>query len=55
MADYKEAFVGIDVANLKNAVAIADVGREREVRFFGEVRCSGDEHAPDHSADCRLI
>ena len=40
MADYREAFVGIDVAKLKNALAIADVGREGEVRFFGEVDAS---------------
>lgn len=41
MADYKEAFVGIDVAKLRNAIAIADGGREGEVRFFGEVDASG--------------
>ena len=40
MSDYTEAFVGIDVAKLKNALAIADVGREGEVRFFGEVDAS---------------
>ncbi|MGY3698729.1 hypothetical protein ACVIGA_008871 [Bradyrhizobium sp. USDA 3240] len=40
MADYREAFVGIDVAKLRNAVAIADAGREGEVRFFGEVDAS---------------
>ena len=28
MADYREAFVGIDVAKLRNAIAIADAGRE---------------------------
>jgi transposase len=37
VADYREAFVGIDVAKLRNAIAIADSGREGEVRFFGEV------------------
>lgn len=39
MADYRdrEAFVGIDVAKQRNAVAIANAGREGEVRFFGEV------------------
>jgi transposase len=37
MADYKEAFIGIDVAKLRSAIAIADAGREGEVRFFGEV------------------
>ena len=40
MADYREAFVGIDVAKLRNAIAIADAGREGEVRFLGEVDAS---------------
>lgn len=40
MSDCREAFVGIDVAKLKNAVAIAEAGREGEVRFFGEVDSS---------------
>lgn len=40
MADYSEAFVGIDVAKSRNAIAIADAGREGEVRFFGEVDAS---------------
>lgn len=40
VADYREAFVGIDVAKLRNALAIADAGREGEVRFFGEVDAS---------------
>jgi transposase len=38
--DHREAFVGIDVARLKNATAIAEAGREGEVRFFGEVDAS---------------
>jgi len=41
VADHREAFVGIDVAKLRNAIAIADAGREGEVRFFGEVDASG--------------
>jgi transposase len=40
MPDYREAFVGIDVAKLRNAIAIANSGREGEVRFFGEVDAS---------------
>ncbi|MCA0029139.1 MULTISPECIES: IS110 family transposase [unclassified Mesorhizobium] len=40
VADYREAFVGIDVAKLRNAIAIAEAGREGEVRFFGEVDAS---------------
>ncbi|RWC23248.1 MAG: IS110 family transposase, partial [Mesorhizobium sp.] len=42
MADYREAFVGIDVAKLRNAIAVADAGREVEVRFFGEVDVSDE-------------
>lgn len=42
MADYRKAFVGIDVAKLRNAIAIADAGREGEVRFFGEVDASDE-------------
>src|SRR6266702_4362540 len=37
MADYSEAFVGLDTSKLRNAVAIADSGRGGEVRFFGEI------------------
>ena len=32
----KEVFVGIDVAKLRNAVAIADAGRSGEIRYLGE-------------------
>ncbi len=42
VADYWEAFVGIDVAKLRNAIAIAEAGREGEVRFFGEVDASDE-------------
>ena len=42
MAEDKEAFIGIDVAKLRNAVAIADAGRDGEVRFYGEVDASPD-------------
>jgi transposase len=40
MAVIKEAYVGIDVAKLSNAVAIADAGREGEIRYVGEVDAS---------------
>ena len=40
MADYREVFVGIDVAKLKNAIAVAEAGRDGEVRFWGEVDAS---------------
>ncbi len=42
MAETREAFVGIDVAKRRNAVAVADAGRDGEVRFFGEVDASSD-------------
>src|SRR5918993_1287575 len=40
MAEAREAFIGIDAAKLRNAVAIADAGRDGEVRFLGEVDAS---------------
>lgn len=39
-ADYREAFVGIDVAKLKNAISVAESGRDGEVRYFGEVEAT---------------
>lgn len=45
VANYREAFVGIDVAKLKNAIAAAETGREGEVRFWGE----GEVDASDTS------
>ena len=41
MADYSEVFVGIDTSKLRNAVAIAEGGRNGEVRYLGEVENSG--------------
>jgi transposase len=35
-----EVFVGIDVAKLRNAVAIADAGRNGEIRYMGEFDAS---------------
>jgi transposase len=32
-----EAFIGIDTSKLKNAVAVAEAGRDREVRYHGEI------------------
>ena len=37
MGDHSEAFVGFDTSKLRNAVAIADGGRDGEVRFVGEI------------------
>ena len=37
MGDYSVAYVGIDTAKLRNAVAIAEEGRTGEVRFLGEM------------------
>ena len=42
MTALKEAFVGIDAAKLRNAVAIADAGRDGEIRYIGEVDASLD-------------
>lgn len=40
VADYREAFVVIDVAKLKNAISVAESGRDGEVRYFGEVEAT---------------
>ncbi len=40
MSFLNEAYIGIDVAKLQNAVAIAEAGREGEIRYIGEVDAS---------------
>ncbi len=40
VAQFTEVFVGIDVSKLRNAVAIAEGQRRREVRYLGEVDAS---------------
>ena len=40
MGEYSEAFVAFDTAKTKHAVAIADGGRNGEVRFVGDVASS---------------
>ena len=42
MKKYSEAFVGFDTAKKKHAVAIADAGRDGEVRYFGEIGSSAE-------------
>ena len=37
MKDYTEVFVGIDTSKLRNAIAIAEQGRQGEVRYLGEI------------------
>jgi len=37
MGQHSELFVGIDTSKLKNAVALAEVGRDGEVRYLGEI------------------
>lgn len=37
MSDLSEAFVGLDTSKLRNSVAIAEGGRNGEVRFLGEI------------------
>ena len=37
MEQYIEAFVGIDTAKNKHAYAIADPGRDGEIRYLGEI------------------
>jgi hypothetical protein len=40
MKKHSEAFIGFDAAKKKHAVAIADVGREGEIRYLGEIDSS---------------
>ena len=40
MGQHSEVFVGIDTSKLKNAVAIAEAGRDGEVRYLGEIDTS---------------
>jgi len=40
MKKYSEAFVGFDTKKKKHAVAIADGGRDGEVRYVGEIDSS---------------
>jgi transposase len=40
VAHDSEAFIGIDTSKLKNAVAIAEAGRDRDVRYWGEIDTS---------------
>ena len=37
MEHHTDVFVGLDVAKLRHAVAVAEDGRDGEVRFFGEI------------------
>jgi len=37
---HSEAFIGIDTAKLRNAVAIAEAGRKGEERYLGEIDTS---------------
>jgi transposase len=37
---HSEAFIGIDTSKLKNAIAIAEGGRDGEVRYWGEIDAS---------------
>jgi transposase len=40
MAEVSAVFVGIDAAKMKHAVAVAEPGRNGEVRYFGEIDAS---------------
>src|SRR5579864_990018 len=37
MSKHSEAFVAFDTSKLRNAVAVAEAGRDGEVRFYGEI------------------
>jgi Transposase and inactivated derivatives len=48
MAHHSEAFVALDTAKLRNAVAIADAGRYGETRYLGEIDNT-------EAATCKLV
>jgi transposase len=37
VGQHSQAFVGIDTSKLRNAVAVAEEGRDGEVRYLGEI------------------
>ena len=37
MSEHSVAYVGLDTSKLHNAVAIAEAGRDGEVRYLGEI------------------
>ena len=37
MAKCSEIFVGIDTAKMRHAIAVADGGRDGEIRYLGEI------------------
>ncbi len=42
MEQYSEAYIGLDVSKLRNAVAVADGGRGGEGRGWPSLHCSFD-------------
>jgi hypothetical protein len=40
MKEDKVFFVGVDVSKAKHAIAIAESGRNGEVRYFGEIEAT---------------
>jgi len=42
MTAVREAFVGNDAAKLRNAVTVADAGRDGEIRYLGEMDASAE-------------
>ena len=37
MEEHSKVFVGVDAAKLRHAVAVAEDGRQGEVRYLGEI------------------
>ncbi len=50
MDEHSEIFVGLDVATTRHAVAVAEGGRQGEVRYFGEI--DADPAAVRQMGDC---
>ena len=46
MEQHTDAYVGLDVAKLRHAVAVADDGRNGEIRYLGEIDAASESVIP---------
>jgi hypothetical protein len=51
----REAFIGIDTAKARNAVAVAEAGRQGEVRYLGEFANTPDAVAKMVRQGCSTL
>ena len=44
MTEYSEVFVAFDTSKTKHAVAVAESGRDGEIRYLGEIESGPEEY-----------